>query len=113
MPENAPAGQLPRSIEIVAEDDLVDLCKPGDRVYIAGVYRAVPGVGQRSGGSGVFRSIVVANDVLHVNEDASKPQLTENDLYLIHQVASNEGHFDILARSIAPSIYGHDQVKRV
>jgi len=112
MPENAPAGQLPRSIEIVAEDDLVDLCKPGDRVYIAGVYRAVPGVGQRSGGSGVFRSIVVANDVLHVNEDASKPQLTENDLYLIHQVASNEGHFDILARSIAPSIYGHDQVKR-
>ncbi|GJD08980.1 DNA replication licensing factor MCM3 homolog 1 [Galdieria sulphuraria] len=112
MPENAPAGQLPRSIEIVAEDDLVDLCKPGDRIHIAGVYRAIPGAGQRTGGSGVFRSIVVANDILQVNEDASKPQLSESDLYLIHQVASSEGHFDILARSIAPSIYGHDQVKK-
>eukprot|EP00871_Galdieria_phlegrea_P005445 jgi/Galph1/5901/GphlegSOOS_G4599.1 len=109
MPENAPAGQLPRSIEIVAEDDLVDLCKPGDRVHLVGVYRAVPGASQRAGGSGVFRSIVVANRISQINQDSSHPQLTESDLYVIHQVASGQGHFDMLARSIAPSIFGHTQ----
>ena len=55
LPERAPPGQLPRSVELVLDDDLVDRVKPGDRVQIAGVYRAMAGGRVSRAMSGTFR----------------------------------------------------------
>ena len=49
MPERAPPGQLPRSIDVVMDDDLVDRCKPGDRIQLVGMFRSLGNrVGQSS-----------------------------------------------------------------
>jgi DNA replication licensing factor MCM3 len=112
MPERAPAGELPSSVDVVLDDDLVDACKPGDRVAIVGVFRALP---SRSGHltTGVFKPVLIANNVRQLQRDhTAAGDLTPEDEKHIRQVAKRGDVFELLARSLAPSIYGLDYVKR-
>ncbi len=111
LPEKAPTGQLPRSVDVVCEDDLVDKCKPGDRVQIVGCFRCLP---SKNGGftSGTFRSVVLANNVITNTREEAITNSTE-DLNRIKKLAKSEKNvFSVLSRSLAPSIHGHDFVKQ-
>ncbi|KAK1325679.1 hypothetical protein QJS10_CPA01g01674 [Acorus calamus] len=111
VPENSAPGQLPRTVDIIVEDDLVDSCKPGDRVAIVGIYKAFPG---KSKGSlnGVFRTILIANNVFMLNKVANAPTYTADDIKNIRKIAERKDTFDLLGNSVAPSIYGHSWIKK-
>ncbi|KAK9706936.1 hypothetical protein RND81_07G162000 [Saponaria officinalis] len=111
VPEKSAPGQLPRTIDIIVEDDLVDACKPGDRVAIVGIYKALPG---KSSGSvnGVFRTVLIANNVTLLNKEANAPIYATEDLKNIKKIAEREDTFELLANSLAPSIYGHLWIKK-
>lgn len=112
MPERAPAGQLPRSVEVVLEHDLADTAKPGDRVQVVGVYRALPSI-QGSRSKGVFRSVVLANQLRPLGKGSEQNNvLSVLDVENIERVAQAPDCFDRMARSLAPSIYGHTYVKK-
>ena len=40
-PECIPEGETPQTIDVYVYESLVDICKPGDRVTVTGIYRAV------------------------------------------------------------------------
>lgn len=113
MPESAPAGQLPRSVDVVLDDDLVDSAKPGDRVQLVGVYRALGGANNNNT---AFSTVILANSVypLHARSTgvASLETLTDQDIRNINKLSKEKKIFDMLSNSLAPSIYGFDYIKK-
>uniref|UniRef100_A0A8C5C8Q2 DNA replication licensing factor MCM3 n=1 Tax=Gadus morhua TaxID=8049 RepID=A0A8C5C8Q2_GADMO len=112
MPEKAPAGQLPRSLDIILDNDLVDGAKPGDRVQVIGTYRCLPA---KAGGytSGTFRTIMIACQVKQVSKEVS-PVFSAPDVAKIRRFSqtNSKDMFDQLSRSLAPSIHGHAYIKK-
>ncbi|KAJ1502429.1 MCM DNA helicase complex subunit [Coelomomyces lativittatus] len=108
MPERAPPGQLPRSIDVLLSDDVVDQCKPGDRIHVVGVYRSVGGGVQ----VGTFKTFVYCCALHPITTHVTLPPLTEQDVQHIRQLAHRSSVVDILANSLAPSIFGHRYIKK-
>ncbi|CAH0723987.1 unnamed protein product, partial [Brenthis ino] len=112
MPERAPAGQLPRSVDVICDDDLVDQCKPGDRVQVVGNYRCLPSK-QGSFTAGTFRTILIANNVTQINKEMNL-NITIEDIKLCKRLAKRATNdmFELLSKSLAPSIHGHEYIKK-
>ncbi|KAI9006164.1 MCM2/3/5 family-domain-containing protein [Gaertneriomyces semiglobifer] len=110
MPERAPAGQLPRPLDVILHDDLVDRVKPGDRVRLIGVYRSL---GKHAASvSAIFKTVILANNIQLLSKEASQPVVNEKDIQDIRKISKRENVFELLSSSLAPSIYGHDYIKK-
>lgn len=112
MPEKAPAGQLPRSVDVIIDDDLVDLAKPGDRVQVVGTYRCLP---SKNNGftNATFKTVLIANNVQILNKEVDFLFTTEDVKKIKKFAHQKQGDvFDTLASSIAPSIHGHEYIKK-
>ncbi|KAF2640148.1 MCM-domain-containing protein [Massarina eburnea CBS 473.64] len=134
-PDSIPDGQTPHSVSLCAYEELVDVCKAGDRVEITGIFKCNQvriNPRQRSV-KNVFKTYV---DCLHIQKvdkkrmgiDAStiEEELAEHaagDIEETRKVSEEEEAkikatgarpdvYDLLSRSLAPSIYEMDDVKK-
>ena len=110
MPERTPTGQIPRSVMVFLEDDLVDWVKPGDRVEITGVFKCVSTASSST--SGVFKTIVVGTGIKAISDKSDKIKITPEDIKNIKYVSTRKDIFGVLASSIAPTVQGHINIKK-
>lgn len=109
MPEKVPAGLLSRSIEVVLQDDLVDLVKPGDRVQINGILR--PLVGGNTFSSGTFKTVLIGISVTLLQAQ-TEADISIEDIKKITKISKRKDLIPLLIRSMAPSVFGHNDVKK-
>jgi DNA replication licensing factor MCM4 len=135
-PDSVPAGQTPHSVSLCAYDELVDFCKAGDRVEITGIFKASPvrvNPRQRTQKS-IFKTYI---DVLHIQKVDKKRMgidsstLGQEELYeefagnieqtrkitaeeeeKIKATGARPDIYELLSRSLAPSIFEMDDVKK-
>lgn len=115
MPERAPAGQLPRGVDVILDDDLVDRVKPGDRVQLVGIFRTL-GNRNTNHNSALFKTVILANNIVLLSSKSgggvATATITDTDIRNINKVSKKKNLLEVLSQSLAPSIYGHDYIKK-
>jgi len=110
-PEDLPPGQLPRSMDIKLIEDLVDAARPGDRVSITGTVQAKQEYLGRRGRLRTFDLYIDANFVEVAGRETEVVELTPEEEKHIVELAKDPWIHRKLLMSLAPSIYGYDDMK--
>ncbi|RYP68743.1 hypothetical protein DL771_006473 [Monosporascus sp. 5C6A] len=111
-PGTVPAGRLPRQREVILLWDLIDKAKPGEEIEVTGIYRNnYDAQLNNRNGFPVFATILEANNVVKAHDQLAGFRLTEEDEQEIRKLSRDPQIVEKIVNSIAPSIYGHDDVK--
>ena len=134
-PDSVPDGQTPHSVSLCTYEELVDVCKAGDRIEVTGIFRSNPvriNPRQRTI-KALFKTYI---DVLHIQKVDKKRlgidvstieqelseqvagdveqtrKISEEEEQKIKATAARGDVYELLARSLAPSVYEMDDVKK-
>ncbi|WP_056934955.1 LAGLIDADG family homing endonuclease [Thermococcus barophilus] len=108
-PESLKGGQMPRFVDAILLDDLVDTALPGDRVVITGILRVI--LEQREKRP-IFKKILEVNHIEQISKEIEELEITPEDEQKIRELAKRKDIVDAIVDSIAPAIYGYREVKK-
>ncbi|KAK1771258.1 DNA replication licensing factor mcm2 [Phialemonium atrogriseum] len=111
-PGTVPAGRLPRHREVILLWDLIDKAKPGEEIEVTGIYQNnYDAQLNNRNGFPVFATILEANNVVKSHDQLAGFRLTEEDEHEIRKLSKDPQIVDKIINSMAPSIYGHTDIK--
>jgi len=112
-PGKVSAGRLPRSKDAILMGDLCDTCKPGDEIELTGVYsNSYDSSLNTKNGFPIFATVIIANHIVRNDEKGETDKMTDDDIKAITQLSKDERIGERIIASIAPSVFGHDNIKR-
>lgn len=119
LPEDLPAGQLPHYVEVTVMGDLVDQCRPGDRIMLTGIIRIEQEQTSPNFKTSLFRLRMEGNNIEYLggragNKDTRTVEriaISNEDEKRILAIAGKPDAYDKLIASFAPHVYGHEVIK--
>ncbi|OHT08113.1 DNA replication licensing factor Mcm2 [Tritrichomonas foetus] len=106
---SVPPGRLPRTKEVILYGDLADCCRPGEEIEVTGIYKHQMEV--RRQGFPVFSTVIEANYIYRSIDQSSVLSITDEEKRAIIELSHDPNLDSRIFQSIAPSIFGHDDIK--
>ncbi|GLG97977.1 DNA replication licensing factor REC [Gryllus bimaculatus] len=122
MPDSIPQGEMPRHLQLYCDRYLCERVVPGNKVMILGIYSIKKISAKSNKRAGKEKAIVGIRApylrVIGIQVDGEGASFTsqlpisadEEDAF--RRLASSPDMYERLARSIAPSIYGSEDIKK-
>lgn len=109
-PEELRGGELPQVLDVNLEADISGEVSPGDRVIVTGILRSYQRTTQ-FGKTPFFDIFLDGNSLELKEEEFEEIEITEEDEREIMALRDQPDVYEKLIRSIAPSIYGYEEIK--
>jgi replicative DNA helicase Mcm len=115
-PESLTGGEQPRRINVFLKEDLVEprmeeKTTPGSKVRALGILKEVPVPLPTGAISTRFDIAVEANNLIPLESTYEDLEISEEDERQIEELAADPELFPKLRESIAPAIYGYNEIK--
>ncbi|CAL3962119.1 hypothetical protein PZA11_000634 [Diplocarpon coronariae] len=113
MAEQVPVGHIPRMLTVLCHGALVRRINPGDVVDIAGIFLPTPYTGFKAIRAGLLTDTFLEAQHVTQHKKAYEDLAIDNRVFRRVEQYRASGHvYEYLAKSIAPEIYGHLDVKK-
>jgi replicative DNA helicase Mcm len=116
-PESLSGGEQPKRMNIFVKEDLVepkmeDKTTPGAKIKIIGILKEVPVPLSTGGLSTRFELAIEANNIIPMEETFEELDINDEDERQIHELSEDPKIFENLAKSIVPSVWGYEEIKK-
>ncbi len=110
-PETIEGGAQPQRISVVLEDDITGYIFPGDRITIDGILMSE----QKRAGNLLLTEFITHLYALNFSKETKEIEtlnISPEEEAQIIELSKSDNILDKFTKSIAPSIYGHEDIKR-
>jgi replicative DNA helicase Mcm len=110
-PEELRGGEQPQTLDVELDDDLAGRIFPGDRIIVNGILKSYQRSNPQAGKSNYFDLFHKGISVEMKEQDFEEIDISPEDEKIILDMSKDPEIYDKIRRSIAPSIYGYEDVK--
>jgi len=109
-PEDLRGGEQPQTLDINVNNDLAGVVTPGERLVLNGILRSVQKI-NKDGKTVYFDIFVDINSLELEEQEFDELEITPEDEEMILKLSKDPQIFNKFIKSIAPSIFGYEEVK--